>query len=433
MTGERSPRVALLALASALLLGLCPTAAAGPPVRLIPGLAGRALAIAGVVPLADGGAIVGATIDRRIGGHTVRSVAVARLRFDGAVDLAFGHWGVAVLDRQIGMASVTAVATDWKRGAVYLGVALGRRRAGAIVALDGRGQPLRGFGRHGILRLRGGAGDGGPTAIAMTRSRVFAATGSSPCLGCRMVALARRSGHELIHRTLGPVDRVDRCSTARVSTLVASDGRLVLGGSGGASCVTRLVLRTTGLHVPGRLRPGGALALRGGATRVSLAPAGGRLSTCLAVQDGRGLELARLSPAGLEGKRSSGDGRTDRGQLPTAVFPQGQRRRGFEPLGGLAAVGRRGCVALARYHRTPYLVASSVRRPNLTVRRIPPGLRPTGVFPCRGRLVVVGVRRVGRRTAAALFVVGRYQPATAAGDPGGELLQPTHAWWRRVR
>lgn len=370
----------------------------------IPGLTGRALRVAGVVPLADGGALIAATVTRHSGRHVATRVAVARLRFDGAVDLAFGHWGVAFLRNR---AQATSVAADRRTGRSFIGIASGRGRTGAIVALDGRGRLVRGFGRRGVLRLRGRAARDAPTALALSRTRLFAATGARPCRGCLILALARRSGRSLAHVTAVPVDAGGACGRARVSALAAADGLVLIAGSGGARCPARLLARTTRLRVARRAGPGAIGGLGDGVVR-TLAMAGpGRRDACLAVQGRRSLGLAPVAPGRLAGERDTGPRTDDGPPRRGSVVREAPRPASPGELRAVASVGRRGCGALVQARRTrrSYVVTVGRRARGTGLRAVPARLHPAGMFPCRGRIVVVGVLAGRRRADAALAVL----------------------------
>ncbi|MGH3411760.1 MAG: hypothetical protein ACRDPH_01600, partial [Marmoricola sp.] len=90
------PLLIAAAATAALLVGAGGAAAgATPPVFPIPGLSGRALTVAGVQRLDDGGALIASST--RAGTRAPWRLTSTRLLVDGAVDLAYGAAGNEVV------------------------------------------------------------------------------------------------------------------------------------------------------------------------------------------------------------------------------------------------------------------------------------------------------------------------------------------------
>ncbi|MEA2191806.1 MAG: hypothetical protein QOI73_1927, partial [Solirubrobacteraceae bacterium] len=161
----------IAAIAATALLGLAADAGAAMRTIDVPGVAGRSVEIAAAGRLADGGAIVAATVTPR--GRQRPRIVVMRLRHDGLIDRSFGDAGVvtAQLERGDGRGGSrsTSVAVDAAGGRSWIGAAIGTGGSGAVLALDAHGRRARGFGSQAVLRL----GDAGaPSALAFGGGRL---------------------------------------------------------------------------------------------------------------------------------------------------------------------------------------------------------------------------------------------------------------------
>ena len=371
----------IAAIAALALLGAAADAAAAMRTIDVPGVAGRSVEIAAAGRLADGGAIVAATVTPR--GRRRTRIVVMRLRHDGLLDRSFGDGGVvtAQLARGAGRGGSrsTSVAVDPAGGRSWIGAAVGAADTGAVLALDARGRRARGFGSAAVLRLRNA---GAPTALAFGGGRLAVAAARGPCRGCRVLLLDPASGVRRAEAALAPVAGAMACPGARLDSLAAvAGGQLALGGSGG-SCAARIVVRDGALGPLGEFDPGGV------AQRIAVTAAGAPLDLCAGVQRAGAVSVVRVTsqPAGA------------------ALAPSS-----WAPVPGtLAAVvglGDRACGALLRGPGRPARVlqaSNGDRSPAIAV--VPAGLRAGAIYRCRRHLLVVGTRRRGGLRRAAVAV-----------------------------
>jgi hypothetical protein len=398
----------------------------------VPGVSGRAVSIVAAARLADGGAIVAGTLTPLSPRRARPRIVVVRLRHDGLIDTSFGSSGVVTtqLVRGDGRAGsrATAVAADPASGRSWIGVAVGGNPAGAVLALDGRGRRVRRFGERGVVRFDGDAT--APTAVAYGNGRLAVAATRRPCSGCQVLVIDPVSGARRGQLALAPVPDANagRCSGARVSSLaLAGPNRLVLGGSGGASCPTRIVVRD------GALRPVADQAPRAAAAdpappataraepaptppataraepaptppataddapvRTAVAAAGAPLDLCAGVErDGAvGLVRVAVSPGGPP---------------PPALPAPGWKAVSGE-LAAVVPLGDRACGALLRRAGKPALVVQAANGDDKpSVVEAPADLRAGAIYRCKRHVLVVGTRRRGgvARASVAVTAIAR--------------------------
>jgi hypothetical protein len=393
-------RAVALALAAIAVLGAAGAAAdAGAAMRVVdvPGVGGRDVTITAAGRLGDGGAIVVGTLTPRKPRRARPRIVVVRLRHDGLSDAAFGDAGVVTVqlargDGRAGSRAV-AVAVDPVRGRSWIGAAIGGNDAGAILALDGRGRRLRRFGSGSVVRLHGDAT--APTAIAFGNGRLAVAATRRPCRGCQVLLLDPDSGARGAQVALAPVAGGDarRCPAAQLGSLaLAGANRLVLGGSGGASCPTRLVVRDGGLRPTADWGLGQAAgAATDAAVRTAVASAGAPLDLCAGVQRDGAVSVVRLATQ------------------PPGTPPMELAPPGWSPVAGtLVAVvplGGRACGALLRRAGQPARVVQASNgdaRP--AVADVPAGLHAGAIYRCKRHVLIVGTRRAGGADRAAVAV-----------------------------
>ncbi len=377
----------------------------------VPGVSGRAVSIVAAARLADGGAIVAGTLTPLEPRRARPRVVVVRLRHDGLIDTSFGESGVvtAQLARGDGRAGsrATAVAADPASGRSWIGVAVGGNDAGAVLALDGRGRRRQGFGTRAVVRFDGDAT--APAAVAFGNGRLAVAATRRPCDGCQVLVLDPASGARSGQVALAPVPdgNAGRCSQARVGSLaLAGANRLVLGGSGGASCPTRVIVRDGALRPVADWGPGVVAASRAATgaepagdtpVRTAVAAAGAPLDLCAGVERDGAVRLVRVaaSPAGPAPPSLPAPGWTAVGGTLVAVVP----------------LGDRACGALLRRTDKPALVvqaANGNERP--AVAEVPAGLRAGAIYRCKRHVLTVGTRRRGgvdRASVAVTSIVRR--------------------------
>ncbi|MEY2512823.1 MAG: hypothetical protein QOJ89_181, partial [bacterium] len=295
-------RAAAAALAAIVAAATCADAGAAVRVVDVPGVSGRSVSIAAAARLADGGAIVAGTLTPSGSRRARPRLVVMRLRHDGLVDTSFGDDGsvrvqLARGDSRSG-SRATAVAVDPARGRSWIAAAIGSHETGAVLALDGRGRRVRDFGSNAVVRLAGDAT--APAAITFGNGRLAAAAGRVPCHGCQVLLLDPRSGRPGVQAAIAPVAGAGAgaggaCAGARVTSLalVGAD-RLVVAGSGDATCPARLVVRDAALNAVSEWAPGD------GATRTVVAAAGAPLDLCAGVEGAAAARLVRVA-AGLAG------------------------------------------------------------------------------------------------------------------------------------
>ncbi len=385
----------LIVLAVAMLVAGVADAGAAVRVVDVPGVAGRSVQIAAAGRLADGGAIVAGTVTPERKGARAR-IVVMRLRHDGLVDRAFGDAGV--VDVQLARGSggsgsrATAVAVDPARGRSWIGAALGRTDVGAVLALDGRGRRVRGFGSAATVRLKGDAS--APTALAFGGGRLAVAATRQPCSGCQLLVLDPATGARRALSALAPVadGAAAGCPQARLDSLALPGGdRVILGGSGGAACPTRIVVRD------GALAPLSVWDAGGEPRRTVVAAAGAPLDLCIGIENGGAVRLARVA-AGTAG--------TDPVVIPGPTYaPIAGSLAGVVPLGDGA------CGALLLHAGGPATVlqaAGGEAHPAITT--LPANLRAGAIYRCNKHVLVVGTRRshgVARAAVAVTMITRR--------------------------
>jgi hypothetical protein len=354
----------------------------------VPGVAGRSVQISAAGRLADGGAIVAGTVTPDRKGARAR-IVVMRLRHDGLVDRDFGTAGV--VDAQLARGSggsgsrATAVAVDPARGRAWIGAAVGRTNVGAVLALDGRGHRVKGFGSDAIVRLKGDAS--APTALAFGSDRLAVAATTQPCAGCQVLVLDPASGARRALSALAPVaGDAAGCPQARLDSLaLPGTDRLVLGGSGGATCATRIVVRD------GALAPVSVWDAGGAPQRVVVTAAGSPLDLCVGIQSAGAVRLARV-PAGLSGAE------------PVAI-PGPTYAPVPGSLGGVVPLGDGACGALLLHEgkaATVLQASSGDAHPAITT--LPTGLRAGAIYRCNQHVLVVGTRRSNGTERASVAV-----------------------------
>jgi hypothetical protein len=392
-------RLTMTALAASTLLACAASGAtrATAAVRVVdvPGVAGRSVQISAAGRLADGGAIVAGTVTPDRKGARARLV-VMRLRHDGLVDRSFGDAGVveAQLARGSGGSGsrATAVAVDPARGRSWIGASIGRANAGAVLALDGGGHRLKGFGSSAVVRLKGDAS--APTALAFGGGRLAVAATTQPCAGCQVLVLDPASGARRALSPLAPVadGAPAGCPQARLDSLaLPGSDRLVLGGSGGAACPTRIVVRD------GALAPVSVWDAGGEPQRLVVAAAGTPLDLCVGIQNAGAVRLARV-PAGTAGP------------APVAI-PGPTYAPVAGTLGGVVPLGDGACGALLLHDGKPASVLqASAGDAHPAITSLPAGLRAGAIYRCNQHVLVVGARRsngVERASVAVTMITRR--------------------------
>jgi hypothetical protein len=336
----------ITAAAALAMLALCAPAAAAPRLYDLDPLRGGHVQVASGVRLADAGAVIAATVDRR--------AALLRLRHDGTVVESFGRGGVA----RVGARGETAVAVTAGPGGRRIVVAV-RDRSGAtqLLGVDGRGRPRRGFGP---VPLTGS----GPVALAARGSRVAVATAAGVAV--------------LDARTGGAVGEGAGCPTPR-SAVLAGAGRLLV------ACGPSIAVYHAGTAQPAGSAPAGGTP----ALVLGLADAA---DVCVAEQVGDGVRTRRADPATL----LTGDPFAGAPALPAP-----------DRLTGLAPDPRGGCnLLLAKPGASRVLQTDeSGRETKLTA--LPAALHPKLLFVCHSHVLTAGVRHEHGRAVAALAIVKR--------------------------
>jgi hypothetical protein len=360
---------------------LAATAAAGaglaadPPTFPISGLEGRELRVGGVQRTSDGGALIGAAVERA--GRGGWRPAVIRLRVDGTVDLAYGSAGIST-PPAVEPAVVTALTADPVTGAAWVGLAVGRPPRAEVIALDGHGNRNRRFGRRGTLDL---GAEPGPTAIAWAPHRLLVANGRDPCAGCQLALIDPATGATLARGSLP-----GECSGGAVSGAAFTADSLALvglNGSGGAGCPAALTtVSVAGWRGAAAPATSTAQPLGANAARELVGVGGG--SVCLAASSPDATLFGPYLTAGGSVTVSRGAA----GRL-IAVVSLGQNACGV-----LIAAGRHGLV----------LQASAAHR-TATVDPLSRAVTPLGMFRCQSHLVVIGARHAGGRAYGVVAVV----------------------------
>jgi hypothetical protein len=327
-------------------LAMCTPAAAAPRLYDLDALRGAHVQVASGVRLADAGAVIAATFDRR--------AALVRLRHDGTVVDAFGHAGIA----HVGARGESARAVTSGPGGRRIVVAV-RDAHGAtqLLGFDGHGRPRPGFGP---VPLTGS----GPVALAARGSRVAVATGQGVAvLDARTgVALGEGAG----------------CGTPR-SAVLAGAGRLLVAC--GASIA---VYHAATAQPAGSARAGGAPALV-----LGLADAA---DVCVAEQVGERVRTRRADPATVL-ERDPFAGAPD---LPAP-----------DRLTGLAPDPRGGCNLLLAKPGSARVVQTDAGGKATKLTTLPGAFRPKLLFVCHSHVLTAGVRHEQGRAVAALAIVKR--------------------------
>ena len=385
---------ATIVFATVLMVG---AADAGAAVRVVdvPGVSGRSVSIVAAGRLADGGAIVAGTLTPRGSRRTRPRIVVMRLRHDGLIDTSFGDSGVKTfqLARRTGRGGsrATTVAVDPARGRSWIGAAVGGKSTGAVLALDARGRRVQAFGSASVVRFDG---DGtAPTAIAYGGGRLAVAATSRPCRGCQVLTLDPASGARRAQAPLAPVAGADagRCAQAQVTSLaLVGANRLVLGGSGGDACPSRVVIRDGALGPVAVWDPGGEPA------RTVVAEGGPPLDLCVGIERAGASRLVRVGAGSADGAPSTLPG-------PTWTPVAGSLR-------AVVSLGDRACGALllrARATARVLQAADGDDKPSLL--ELPRGLRAGTIYRCKRHLLVVGTRRADgvQRAAVAVTLINR--------------------------
>jgi hypothetical protein len=384
--------------ASAVLLAAAAAAADGAGAAAmrvvdVPGVSGRSVTIAAAGRLADGGAIVAGTLTPREPRRARPRIVVMRLRHDGLIDTTFGESGVVTVQLAHGNgragSRATAVAVDPARGRSWIGAAVGGNDAGAVLALDGRGRRRTRFGSGSVVRFDGNAT--APTAVAYGDGRLAVAATQRPCRGCQVLLLDPESGARGAQVALAPVPEgnAGRCSGAQLGSLaLAGANRLVLGGSGGRSCATRVIVRDGALRAIADEAPDGGPA-SDETVRTAVASAGSPLDLCAGVERGGAVGLTRVAAG--------------------APAPAGLPKPGWTPVTGtLVAVvplGDHACGALLRRPGKPARVLQASNGDSKpAVAEVPAGLRASAIYRCKRHVLVVGTRHVDGADRASVAV-----------------------------
>jgi hypothetical protein len=345
------------------------------PIFPIPGLSGRAVSSGGVARTNSGGAVIAGTVTNA---GTSR-LAITRLLVDGTVDLGYGTRGISSPPVGTG-ARATALAINPATGEAWVGV-LTASGASEIVALDGSGNPVPGFGQRGIVRLSGTPS--GVEAVAWRSGQLLVAAGRSPC-GCQVARLDASTGRSeslLRFNTLTP------CPVRSITSAVFATGGNALFGTSARCSAPILALRNpisrtvqgaravtlagSGANIcaaatmPDRTALGPYAVARDGRALAGAAPAG-RLVALDSLQGGACAAL--IYPTGAHNAvvvQSAPTGRhTTTTALPGALQPLGMSRCnhhllviGDEPSNGL----RNAVVAVVPVHEGPHASAASAR------------------------------------------------------------------------
>jgi len=342
-------------------------AAAAPRVVDLDELRGTRVEIVGGVRLADAGAVLVATVERR--GRGARTMVV-RLRHDGTVVERFGRGGVATVGPSGGAAlGVAADARGWR---VVVAV---RDRAGAsrLIGVDGRGRLRAGFGRGGLVRL----GATGPVALAARGKRLALASGPA------LTMLDARTGRVLAQGTAAG------CATPRTAVL-AEGGRLIVSGDADGTPGCR---PSIALYDAATLQSTGAAAVEG--TRALVLGLAGKRDVCVAQQAGDRVRARAVDPTRLvDGDPFAG----------APALPAPDRLTGVAPDPG------GGCnLLLARPSSGGRIVQADRAGSPAHVTALPRSFRPGVVFVCRSHVLTAGVRRSRGELVGALAVVARHR------------------------
>lgn len=387
---DRGGRIlGVLAIAGAVCgLGVRPAAASAPLVFAIPGLSAATIRVGGVQRLDDGGALIAATLRSR-GSHGPSRLALVRLLADGTPSLAYGSLGI--FTPALGDVHATALAVNPSTAEAWVGLEHGRGERGEILAIDGRGRVVAGFGRRGRIALHAGA----PQAIAWRPGQLLVAMGGSSCRGCTLGLASAATGRMSRTRRFDPGELMansGRCRARAISAALFTPGGTALLGVDAA-------------------RPGcGAVVDQ--ATPTELVSTGAALSA--AAPFGRAVRTDMLGAFGAQtcvggmAPRSTEFGSLDAHNTARPVF------RG--PPGGLlsvVALGRGACAVLV-HARSGALVLQGMGRGRISRDAIRPTIEPLGMFRCHQHLLVIGATRHGGAVVAVVAIRrGPYAGAAA--------------------
>jgi hypothetical protein len=357
------------------------------PVLDIPGLAARQISVAGVGRLDDGGALVAGTVSSGSGARTGR-VAVVRLQADGTVDLSYGDAGISTVGLHPGVRA-TSMAIDPRTGQSWVGVAIGFRGDGAVIAFDPSGHRRMRFGHAGALQLRT-AGAGGPAALAWRRGALLVAAGRLPCRGCNVSIRDPASGALLAARGLTQTDLSGSagCVGSTVTSAAFAPRRQALiatRSAGHTGCGARvLVFKPTSTAARDALKTMTVAAFRPPIVTSAVSAFVTRL--CVAGASRSATEVGPFVP----GRQFAPSARGPSGNLLTVV-----------PLGGGA------CATLvASIHRSGgFVVQAAAGEQHRSLIFLPRGVQALGMFRCHQHLLVIGSRPAAAGRAGVIVVV----------------------------
>jgi hypothetical protein len=385
-------RISIGVVAACLLLtGPVLAAPAGEVTVPISGLAGPGIQMASAQRTSDGGAILASWIPSRAGSARGRTLT-ARVLADGALDLAYGGHGIATVPvdpRQ----RLTALAIDPATGAAWIGMRLGARGPGEIVALNGAGGVRTSFGRRGVLALPA-ADAGGPVALAWQRGALLIAAGAAPCRGCSVSIRDPRSGEVIALGRLSPSEIAPAgCAGAAISSAVFVGAQVELTTTTSASpaCRALIVALNRSLRPAGSAGPPAPAPPDAQATSIVIVTSG--VGACIASTDATRIAISPWG-SGLASARSAG-----------------------APLGRLVALvplGAGACSALIAGPRGRATVAQmSAGDGRAVTTGLPRAVAPLTMFRCHRHLLVVGA--TGRRRRAAVIVAVPIRRGSFAG------------------
>jgi hypothetical protein len=341
-------------------------AAAAPRVVDLDGLSGERVEVVAGVRLADAGAVLAATVERRGGGARA---ALVRLRHDGTVVESFGRAGVATVGPRGGAVVAVAAGAQGRRVVVAVRV----RGATRLIGVDGRGRRRAGFGRRGVVML--GAAE--PVALAARGARLAVASGSA------LSTLDAGSGRTLAQRTAAG------CATPRTAVL-SEDGRLIVSGDAGGTTGCRASIA---VYDAATLQPAGVAPVEG--TRALVLGLAAERDVCVAEQVGDRVRTRRVDPAQLlDGDPFAGAPALAAPGLLTSLAP--------DPGGGCNLL-------LARPATGGRIVQADRGGAPAIATELPRSFRPAVVFVCRSHVLTAGVRRARGGLVGALAVVRRHR------------------------
>jgi hypothetical protein len=326
-------------------LVLCSPAAATPRLYDLNALRGAHVRVTSGVRLADAGAVIAATVDRR--------AALIRLRHDGTVVDSFGHAGIA----RVGGRGESALAVTSGPGGHRIVVAV-RDAHGAtrLLGVGAHGHARRGFGP---VPLTGA----GPVALAARGTRVAVATSQ------RVAVLDARTGDVQGEGT--------GCAKPR-SAVLAGGGRLLVAC--GASIA---------VYHAGTAQPAGSAPAAGAPIVLGLADAP---DVCVAEQAGDRVRTRRADPATL---------------LERDPFTGAPALAAPDRLTGLAPDPRGGCNLLLATSGAARVLQTDAAGEETKRTTLPRAFRAQLLFVCHSHVLTAGVRHEDGRAVAALAIVKR--------------------------